>query len=100
LGKALASRLLGRHRYRVKDLSPAGEWSAEDDKAVVDKRVHEAGVLIPAVLIAQVARPIPRTTPLEPYCEEHRLKPYDSGEPRRARAAVEGEPVVVTSTVG
>jgi hypothetical protein len=41
-------------------------------------------VLIPAVLLAQISRPIPRTATLEPNCEEQSLK-LTTGVPQYAR---------------
>ncbi|HEY5429410.1 MAG TPA: hypothetical protein VIK04_09865 [Solirubrobacteraceae bacterium] len=76
-----ASRGLGGRRYRMQDLALACDGSAEDDEPVVDERVHEARMLLPAVLLAQVARPIPRTTTLEPHGEEHALKPTAGATP-------------------
>ena len=60
----------------MQDVAVASERSTEDNESLVDERVHKAGVLVPAVLFAQTARPIPWSTTLEPDCEEHRLKPY------------------------
>jgi hypothetical protein len=64
--EALADRLLGRRGDGEQDVAAAFEGSAENDEPIVDKRVHEAGVLVPAVLLAQVARPGPRAAALEP----------------------------------
>ena len=59
LGEPCADRLLGRRVDDVQRLAVALERAAEEDEAVLDERVHEARVLVPAVLLAQVARPVP-----------------------------------------
>jgi hypothetical protein len=55
----------------MKDLSIAGQRSAEHDEPIVDEGVHEVSVLSPAQLLAQISRPIPRTAALESHYEVH-----------------------------
>src|SRR6476646_5380002 len=43
----------------VQDVDAAFERAAEQDEAHLDEPIHEPRVLIPAVLLAHVARPVP-----------------------------------------
>ena len=47
--------LLGRRVDDVQHLAVALERAAEQDEAVLDQLVHDPRVLVPAVLLAQVA---------------------------------------------
>jgi hypothetical protein len=55
----------------VQDLALARQRPSKDDEAVVHERVHEARMLAKALLLTQVARPVPRPAALKPNCEEH-----------------------------
>ena len=55
----------------MEDIALALQRSAEDDEALIDERIHEPRVLLPPVLLAQTARPIPRTSSLQTDREEH-----------------------------
>lgn len=81
----------------MQDVAVASERSTEDNESLVDERVHKAGVLVPAVLFAQTARPIPWSTTLEPDCEEHRLKPYGHDPPRARSGGLPAPPDLNTS---
>src|SRR6186997_2924877 len=50
----------------VQRLALALERPAENDLALVDEAVHERGVLVPALLLAHAAAPVPRPAALEP----------------------------------
>jgi hypothetical protein len=54
----------------VQDLAATLERSSQNDEAFVDQGIPKARMLLPAVLLSEIARPIPRT----PRCtndEEH-----------------------------
>lgn len=55
----------------MQDLAATLERSAEHDEALVDQGIHEARVLLPAVLLAQIPRPIPWAAALQMNGEEH-----------------------------
>lgn len=55
----------------MENLALARERSAQDEESVRDQGVHESRVLVPSVLLAKIARPIPWTATLEPDREEH-----------------------------
>jgi len=71
LRKALSHHLLRGCVDRMQDLALASERSPKNDEPLLEQRVHESRVLIPAVLLAQIVRPIPGTATLEPNGEEH-----------------------------
>ena len=50
----------------MQGLAVAFERPAEQDEAVVDERVHEVGMLVPGLLLAELARPVPRPAALDP----------------------------------
>lgn len=49
----------------------ATDRSAQDDEPVLDQGIHETRVLIKAVLLAQITRPVPGPTALETDREVH-----------------------------
>ncbi len=55
----------------MQDLAFAGEWASENYEPILDQGIHEPCVLLPAILLAQIARPIPWATALEANREEH-----------------------------
>jgi hypothetical protein len=55
----------------VQDLAATLERSAEHDEALVDQGIHEARMLLPAVLLTQIPRPIPWAAALQMNGEEH-----------------------------
>lgn len=55
----------------MQGLDPAGKRSAEDDEPVIDERVHELRMLVPAVLLAHIAREVPGASTLETNREKH-----------------------------
>ncbi len=69
--EAVADRLLGGRVDDVKDVAIARQRAAEQDEPVVDERIHEPRVLIPAVLVAKLSRPVPGPAALESNHEQH-----------------------------
>ena len=57
----------------MQDLALAGERSSEEDEPLINQPVHESRVLIPPVLLAQIARSIPPSAALEANREEHEV---------------------------
>ncbi len=55
----------------VQDLVAALERSFQHDEALVDHGIRKARVLLPAVLLPEIARPIPRTAASQTNGEEH-----------------------------
>jgi hypothetical protein len=51
LGKACFDLAIIRGLDDVQGLLSVADWSAEDDKAIIDKPVHECSVLIPGILV-------------------------------------------------
>jgi hypothetical protein len=45
------------------------DWAAEDDKAIIDKAVHERRVPIPSLLLTDLTREIPPWAMYQPYRE-------------------------------
>src|SRR5439155_7930058 len=58
------------------------ERAAEDDEAFVDEVLHELRVLVPVLLLAHVARPVPRTTSLAPDDVEVQSYPSTRTKPK------------------
>src|SRR5689334_23008191 len=65
-GEEVAYGLLGAGLDDVHRETLVLQRSAEDDLVLVDEGVHERGVLVPAVLVAHAAAPVPRPAALEP----------------------------------
>lgn len=55
----------------MQNLALASERSSENHEPIVNQSIHKPRVLIPAVLLAQIARPIPWATAPEANREEH-----------------------------
>ena len=55
----------------MQDVAVTSERSPEHNEPIVDERVHESCVIIPAVLLAQTPRPIPGPAALQAYRKEH-----------------------------
>lgn len=55
----------------MQDLAATLKRPTEHDEALVDEPIHEAGMLLEARLLAQIAREVPRPAALYPYGEEH-----------------------------
>ena len=58
----------------MQDLSLSVERPAQHDEPVLDQRVHELRVLLPAVLLAQIARPVPGTPRASRTAKKHKLE--------------------------
>jgi hypothetical protein len=70
--KPLPDCFLGSRRDRVQDLTVATEWASKHDEPILDERLHELGVLVPARLLAKVSRPVPWASTFEANGKEHR----------------------------
>src|SRR5215472_18109623 len=66
LPQPLVDRVLGLRLDDPQHLAVALEWAAEQDETRVDEAVHETCVLVPANLLAHVARPVPGPPSPEP----------------------------------
>src|SRR5262245_22241644 len=66
LRQPLVDRVLGLRLDDPEHLAVALERAGEQDEAGVDEAVHVPRVLVPAHLLAHVARPVPRPAALQP----------------------------------
>ena len=69
LAEARPDFVLVRSLDGMQGLLAAADWPAEDDKAIVDQPVHECRMLVPGVLLPDLARGIPGWRVDQPYHE-------------------------------
>src|SRR6188472_2763847 len=67
--KPLAEVFLGFRGHDMHCVALVLERASEHDDALVDERVYERGMLVPAVLLAHSTAPVPRPSALEPEDE-------------------------------